>query len=214
MNNYKKYLKYKSKYLLEAKNMIGGDIEEISRLVYEDVPMINDTELLLDNILSVGLIRMRTEESITFFDYKSKEEKTISIHVSWRPYIKFDEPIQFHTSFRVNISFRSVVPNQLNSRGQRLIFLAALNCNKKMIDALVAMGINIAAKNSCDGSSIFHGIAWGKNKSSGEPQKTYREKVDLIQHSVRSENKNILLDVNSKNETFFDNLIARHPNKV
>jgi hypothetical protein len=254
MDYEKKYLKYKSKYNLKKSSLLrgggaimkGGSITAISDLVFRNVPMINRTDILFDNKIRIGPIGANgfTPTTITWYDTQIKEsdKKTIlSINEEWKPYIHFNTPVQVHAQYDVTISV-NIDPtdpehkpynlNTLNARGQTLLFVAALNCNKITFDALVAMGVKFLDKNSddslkkdgeghiiganMDNSTILHGIAWGKTDASDKPTKTYDEKVAFIQYIIARHPDTILLLFlkNSRQETMYDNLLMRHPDKM
>jgi hypothetical protein len=100
-------------------------------------------------------------------------------------------------------------------RGQTLLYLAAQNCNKQMFNALVAMGTNPLGLNR-DGSSILHGIAWGKLNERKQSIKTYDEKIqfmtDILQHYPQI--IPLQFQRNAAGETYFDNLLMRYPNTI
>ena len=202
--------------------MTGGNIDAIAGLVFRDVPMINRTDLLLDNIIRIRSIIQNgyTLNNIEWSDVSlpTENKKTnLLINDEWIPYIQFNEPAQFHTQYNVTISFKADIdPNTVNERGQTLLFLAAQNCNKQMIDALVAMGVRLTDINR-DGSTILHGTAWGKVYEQGQSIKTYDEKIAFIQEILgryRIETIPLLFRVNQRGETCYDNLLMRHPDKI
>jgi hypothetical protein len=69
-------------------------------------------------------------------------------------------------------------------REQTLLYLAAQNCNKQMFNALVALGADPMVVNS-NGSSILHGIAWGKLNEENQSIKTYEEKTHFMQDILK-----------------------------
>lgn len=236
MDYEKKYLKYKSKYNLKKSSLLGGggeimkggSIDAISNLVFRDVPMINRTDILHDNKIRIGPIIQDeyTPTTIIWYDVYKKEDdkKTIlSINEEWKPYIHFNKPVQVHAqndvTISVNIDPAKHIPyklNTLNARGQSLLYLAAQNCNKIMFDALVAMDAELTTLNG-NGSTILHGIAWGKLDTTDTPTKTYDEKVEFIQYVLqRYPTKTIplLFPKNRQGETMYDNLLMRHPDKI
>lgn len=198
--------------------MKGGNIDEISNLVFRDVPMINKPEKLGEKPERLAGVKPMYHTVILSGQqgYNTLESQDINITQAWTPYIEFKkiEPgngyIYFQLSFKENIFL-----NIVNSRGQTLLYLAAQNCNKIMFDALVAMGVNPKTLNS-DGSTILHGIAWGKTDASGKLTKTYDEKVKFIQYILQIYPDIILFlfHKNSRQETFYDNLLMRHPDKM
>jgi hypothetical protein len=230
MDYEKKYLKYKSKYNLKKSSLVrggekimtGGNIEVIATLVRNDTSMINKTELLGQKperlshdppkniIILSGQIRYMEE---------TLENKDIIITPAWTPYIHFDS-VKTQNGYKYFVlSFISsgtpINPNGLNSRGQTLLYLAAQNCNKIMFDALVAMGADPMVLNG-NGSSILHGIAWGK--LAGEPGviATYDEKKQFMEYIFVKypQTISLLFTKNSANETYFDNLLMRHPETI
>lgn len=217
--------------------MKGGNINAIADLVFRDVPMINKPELLGKK--SERLVSMKPQYNIVILSgVIGKFEETlvnqdISITPDWIPYIEFKHtPTQDGYKFFV-LSFKEGIDiNTLNSRGQTLLFLAARNCNKLMVDALVAMDARLLVKNSdgslkkdspehiigtnVDGSTILHGIAWGNVDKQGNSTKTYDEKVAFIQYILGRYPDTILLlfHKNLQKETIYDNLRIRHPDKM
>lgn len=235
MDYEKKYIKYKSKYNLKKNSLLGGgaimkggNINGFFDLVFRDVPMINRTDILLDNKIRIGPIGANgyTPTTITWFDSlkeQGNKNTNLSINEEWKPYIHFDTPVQVHAQNDVTISV-NIDPiytkpynlNTLNERGQTLLYLAAINCNKIIFDALVAMGAELTTLNG-DGSTILHGIAWGKIVQFSEPTKTYDEKVEFIQEILARYPKitiPLLFYKNSRQETMYDNLLMRHPDKM
>jgi hypothetical protein len=200
--------------------MTGGNIDAIADLVYRDVPMIDgEFKSTQENKVYVNVVPKDsppTEDTITWNEMNVNvfPNKHAHINVQWRQYIKFNEKF---TAGHITYSFKAGIdPNQHNSRGQTLLFLAAQNCNKQMIDALVAMGVRLTDINS-DGSTILHGIAWGKVNDQGQPIKTYDEKVAFmidILGRYPIETIPLLFRVNQRGETCYDNLLMRHPDKI
>lgn len=225
MDYEKKYLKYKSKYNLKKNSlkigggeiMTGGFIEVIATLVHNDTPMINKPELLgqkpekaADSKIMYDTIMLSAQMGETL------ESKGISITPAWSPYIKFIEKDLPGRYKYFKLSFIPPInPNAMNSRNQTLLYLAAQNCNKQMFDALVAMGVNPTVLNS-NGSSIFHGIAWGKLAGDQGKIATYDEKTQFMEYILATypQTVSLLFNRNSAKETYFDNLLMRHPDKI
>ena len=220
--------------------MKGGSIDAISDLVFRNVPMINRTDKLTDNIIRIGDVIVKKIETnqITWTNSNSLNAPEEKVYISdeWIPYIEFIHTRTSALRFTLmRLSFKEGInPNTHNSRGQTLLFIAALNCNKKMFDALVAMGASLSDRNSDgtvkeknsdgtvkginrDGSNILHGIAWGGVNAQGQPIKTYDEKVAFMQEILQKyphETIPLLFQVNIRGETFYDNLLMRHPDKI
>ena len=85
-----------------------------------------------------------------------------------------------------------------------------------MFDVLVAMGAGVTDINKVSQSNILHGIAWGKVNDQGHPIKTYDEKVAFIQYILQRypEASTLLFQKNVEEETWHDNLLMLHPNKI
>ncbi len=192
--------------------------------------------IVYENKVTVLFVETFSESEITWreneFTLDTKNKK-VYISDEWKPYIKFDKKTKLGRYTDISLSFKSDINlNTFNARGQTLLYLAALNCNKIMFDALVGMGVKFLDKNiddslkkdgedhiigtNIDGSTILHGIAWGKTDASGIPTKTYDEKVAFIQYILKIHPDTILLLFlkNSRQETFYDNLLMRHPDKM
>lgn len=232
MDYEKKYLKYKSKYNLKKSSLVrgggetimkGGSIDAISDLVFRNVPMIRSDSLyrgFYENTIQVVSVKKLETNQITWTDVDLLEapEKKVYISDEWIPYIQFiDSGIPAQRFTLIKLSFKEGInPNTHNSRGQTLLFIAALNCNKIMFDALVAMGASLTGINR-DGSTILHGIAWGGVNAQSQPIKTYEEKVAFMQEILQRyphETIPLLFQVNNRGETFYDNLLMRHPDKI
>jgi hypothetical protein len=238
MDYEKKYLKYKSKYNLKKSSLLGGmgekimkggNIDAIAYLVSRDVPMIkltdennndidtSNTIVFLDNrIQTNGLLEENTPSNIKWHSTQTKSSLNLSIDKSWESFIQFStiSDIRKNTT---TITFREGInPNSSNSQGKKLLYLAAQNCNKQMFDALVAMGAGVTDINRGGHSNILHGIAWGKVNDQGHPIKTYDEKVAFIQYILQRypEASTLLFQKNVEEETWHDNLLMLHPNKI
>jgi hypothetical protein len=229
MDYEKKYLKYKNKYNLKKSSLLGGgvimtggNIDAIANLVFRDVPMINRTDILLDNKIRIGPIihNSYTLNNIEWYDVtlqKENKKTNLSINDEWEPYIQFDKPTQVHAQYDVTISFKEGInPNTPNTRGQKLLYLAAQNCNKQMFDALIALGASVTGINETSHSNILHGIAWGKVNEQDQPIKIYDEKVAFMQNILQRHSRAItlLFQANAVGETYYDNLLIRHPDKI
>jgi hypothetical protein len=242
MDYEKKYLKYKSKYNLKKSSLVGGggimtggNIDAIAGLVFRDVPMIRADSIyrgFYENTIQVIKVKQLEPSQITWTenDLLEAPEKKVNISNEWAPYIQFiHSSIPSQRFTLIKISFKDgILPNQYNARGQTLLFLAAQNCNKQMIDALVAMGVRLTDINrdgninpvggiNRDGSTILHGIAWGKVNDQGRPIKTYDEKVAFmidILGRYPIETIPLLFRVNQRGETCYDNLLRRHQDKI
>ena len=233
MDYEKKYLKYKSKYNLKKSSLLGGgeaimtggNMDRIADLVSRDVPILRgDTEYksIQENKVYVNHVPQTTpptEDTITWKVMTiSGPEKKVYISDEWRPYIKFNNKIELGLkSVFVTYSFREGInPNLPNSRGQTLLYLAAQNCNKQMFDAIVAMGASVTDINRTSQSNILHGIAWGKVNEQGRPIKTYDEKVAFMQDILQRYPVAItlLFQKNAQGETYYDNLLMRHPETI
>ena len=177
MDYEKKYLKYKSKYNLKKSSLVrgggekimkGGNIDRIADLVFSNVPMIREDSThrgFNENTIQVNKVKKFEPSQITWtlVDLPHATENNVYISDEWKQYIQFsvsDIPPQRFTI--IKLLFKDMtIPNTFNRQGQTLLYLAAQNCNKQMFDTLVAMGADPMVLNH-DGSSILHGIAWGK----------------------------------------------------
>lgn len=233
MDYEKKYLKYKSKYNLKKSSLLGGgeaimtggNIDIIADLVSRDVPILRgDSEYksIQENKVYVNTVPKTTppsEDTITWKEMITVgPEKKVYISDDWRPYIKFNKEIGTGLkSVFITYSFREGInPNSPNSQGKTLLYLAAQNCNKQMFDAIVAMGAGVTDINRTSQSNILHGIAWGKVNEQGRPIKTYDEKVAFMQDILQRYPVAItlLFQKNAQGETYYDNLLMRHPDKI
>jgi hypothetical protein len=221
--------------------MKGGDINAISDLVFRNVPMIRSDSLykgFYENTIQVVKVKKLETNQITWTDVDLLEapEKKVYISDEWIPYIQFiDSGIPSIRFTLIKLSFKEGInPNTHNSRGQTLLFIAALNCNKIIFDSLVAMGASLSDRNSdgtvkeknsdgtvkginIDGSNVLHGIAWGGLNAQDRPIKTYEEKVAFMQEILQRyprETIPLLFQVNIRGETCYDNLLMRHPDKI
>jgi hypothetical protein len=224
--------------------MKGGNIDAIADLVFKDVPMTSPYNKQgkhdgwKDNKLHVLYPTKKTSDTqINTISERERENMPFSITGGWTKYINIDTSL-IGTNSEITISFKILIPtinpNNPNKRGQTLLYLAAQNCNQLMFDALVAMDadpmvlnkhINIsdigqldlpAILKQPDSGSILHGIAWGKVDEQGKSTKTYDEKVAFIQYILGRYPDTILLlfHKNLQGETFYDNLLMRHPDKM
>ena len=236
MDYEKKYLKYKSKYNLKKSSLVGGgekimkggNIGRIAALVYNNVPMTTEyipkTEHDGWNGNKLRVLNPSKKISETQIEIYILPKNTLfSITDDWIEYIDINtSPV--HSFSDITISFKPdpIDPEQKpynlntpNQRGQTLLYLAAQNCNKQMFDTLVAMGADPMVLNS-NSSSILHGIAWGK--LAGEPGviATDDEKNQFMEYILKRypQTISLLFTKNSAQETYFDNLLMRHPEKI
>ena len=237
MDYEKKYLKYKSKYNLKKSSLLGGgeaimtggNMDRIADLVSRDVPMIkltdennNDIDTantigFLDNrIQTNGLLKEKTPSNIKWHSTQTKSLLNLSIDKSWESFIQFSTMSDIRKN-TTTITFREDIdPNSPNLQGRKLLYLAAQNCNKQMFNALVAMGALLTGINQTSHSNLLHGIAWGKFDEQGRPIKTYDEKVAFMQDILQRYPDTIplLFEVNAKRETWYENLLMCHPDKI
>ncbi len=205
--------------------MTGGNIDAIADLVSKDVPILRGDSVyksIQENKVYVNTVPKDlppSEDTITWKEMiMVGPEKKVYISDEWRPYIKFNNKINLGLkSVFITYSFREgIKPNSPNSQGRKLLYLAAQNCNKQIFDALVAMGAGITDINRTSNSNILHGIAWGKVNEQGRPIKTYDEKVVFMQDILQRypDTIHLLFQKNAQGETYYDNLLMRHPNKI
>lgn len=224
--------------------MKGGDIGIIADLVFRDVPMTSpynkqgENDGWNGNKLHVLYPTIKTSPTqINTISEHERENMPFSITDGWKEYIDIDtSPVRMNSD--ITISFKILIPtinpNNPNKRGQTLLYLAAQNCNQLMFDALVAMGADPMVLNKHikisdigqldlptiltrpDSGSILHGIAWGKVDEQGKSTKTYDEKVAFMYEILSKYPKTIplLFHKNFQGETFYDNLLMRHPDKI
>ena len=167
-----------------TRKQVGGNIDVLSSLIYENVPIIIES---------------------------------VKINPLWASYIKrpYSDPTkpgdsQSGEPLDITPLFRELI-NTKNSRGQTLSYLACLNCNLILYELMRRSGANAELKND-NGSTILHGVAWGNdNRPGGAP--TYEEKKRMLEMIIRRI-PHLVLDENAMKETFYHNLMYKHPDKV
>jgi len=237
MDYEKKYLKYKSKYNLKKSSLLGGmgeeaimkggNIDAIAELVFGDVPMTSpykkqgEHDGWTGNILHV-LYPTYKLSNTQITSTSPHQYMPFSIFDRWTDYIDINTS-DVGINSNIIISFKEgIVPNarpvnsDIKINGKTLLYLAAQNCNKQMFDALVAMGAGVTDINRGSHSNILHGIAWGKVNEHGHPIKTYDEKVAFMQYILQKypETNTLLFQKNAQGESYYDNLLTRHPDKI
>jgi hypothetical protein len=209
------------------KIMKGGNIDRIAELVFMDARMISRQELL--GVVPERLVGVKPMyDTIILLGQTGEYEQTLQnqtivISPLWTHYIEF-KTIEPHDGYKYyKLSFKEGInPNNTSSAqngtilGKKLLYLAAQNCNKQMFDVLVAMGAGVTDINKVSQSNILHGIAWGKVNDHGHPINTYDEKVAFMQYILQKypETITLLFQKNAQGETFYDNLLMRHPDKI
>jgi hypothetical protein len=169
------------------RKQVGGDITELSTLIYNNIsPFVDDEPFK-------RIIKPEWAKYITKPSYNSSQPMA-----------------RMSNSLEATQLLKDII-NQRNSRGQTLLFLAGLNCNSKLIDLLRRFGANEKIIND-DGSTILHGIAWGNDKRPGGPP-TYEEKERMLQEIIPIIPK-LVLNKNDKGETFYHNLMYKYPETV
>lgn len=112
--------------------------------------------------------------------------------------------------FEATELFKSLI-NTKNSFGQTPLYLACKNSNFKLYNLLRRFGADPKIKNG-NNSTILHGIAWGNDDRPGGPP-TYKEKIDMLQQIIGTVPE-LIFDINTNDETFYHNLMCRHPETI
>jgi ankyrin repeat protein len=174
----------KKKY---TRKQIGGDIDELSHLVYYNIsPFIND-------------------------------EPYRGIKPEWQKYIVIPPPSSEYPNARMSINpqptelLKNLINGQ-NRRGQTLLNLASKNSNLQLYNLLIRFGANPKIKNNIDSSTVLHGIAWGNDDRPGGPP-TYEEKLSMLQQII-GRVPELIFDINQNGETFYHNLMYKHPETI
>jgi hypothetical protein len=200
MNNnyYRKYIKYKTKYLnlqsggaftdAEAKDLIN----KLSTLIFNNTPMTHNVKSTVEG----GPVRSEvTPEWAPFIILSSSREHMWSI-TSIKP--------EMEDLFK-NLHNGKVI---YNDRGQTLLYIALNRGHENLVKFLINRDYNINLLNK-DGGSILHGIAWSDVY-------TFDQKINRIRDMLCSLYKytNPVLHKNAKDETWLDNLLYRHPKEL
>lgn len=145
MNDYQKYVKYKTKYLNEvSRRQSAGDgsVEDLSKLIWTGKDMTK---------------RMARGQGDFYRDINDKKDE------NWTPYISMDGQKIVPTKI-----LRQIV-NTKNSRGQTFLYSAARKCNRQLIEVLLEAGANIndpcvvgTESGRNDGDTAIHGITFGE----------------------------------------------------
>jgi ankyrin repeat protein len=185
------YCKYESIYMnLINKNHLDdvmNDIDTLTDLIFKNISPFADTSALSD-----------------------------IIH-EWTPFIEHCNYITNVPMARMTARLQATqqmtdIINTNNSRGQTPLYVACLNNNMKIYNLLKRLGANPLTLNT-DNSTILHGIAWGNDdRSEGGP--TYEEKIESLKVLIIGSCGSLVLSKNDHNETYYDNLIIRHKDKM
>ena len=173
----------KKKY---TRKQIGGDIDELSHLVYNNIsPFINDE---------------------TYRGIKPEWQKYIEI-----PPFPRNQPIDRMIINPQPTQLLKDLINTKNGFGQTLLYLACLNSNLKLYELLKSFGANPKIVNGND-STVLHGIAWGNDDRPGGPP-TYEEKLSMLKQIIKTVPE-LILNINQNGETFYHNLMYKHPETI
>jgi hypothetical protein len=168
-----------------TRKQVGGNIDELTRLIYENVPIEMGSNI---NPLWASYIT-RPPHVLT---QQSQDSHSL------------EEPLSITELFKGLI-------NTPNSRGQTPLYLACLNCNLRLYNLLRNYGVDFETKTPMN-STILHGVAWGNDKRPGGAP-TYEEKERMLQMIIPYIPR-LVLDKNAMGETFYHNLMSKHPNKI
>ncbi len=170
------------------RKQVGGNIDDLTRLIYFNIsPFVDDEPFK-------RIIKPEWAKYITKPSYNSSQPMA-----------------RMSISLEATELLKELINIKNSSHGQTPLYVACLNCNKEMYDLLVRFGANQEITNT-DHSTILHGIAWGNDQRPGGPP-TYEEKERMLQEIIPIIPK-LVLNKNAKGETFYHNLMYRHPDTV
>jgi hypothetical protein len=220
MNNnyYRKYIKYKTKYL-NLQSGGAGTSAEVAEIEHnsEHIKIIDDVSDLIFNMVPL--------ESVI------NPSMGTQITPVWSPYIDLSRSGSTPKSGIITELFKNKINGNIiyNSRGQTLLYIALSQRNMPAVIFLIRdckVDITLLNKNN---NSILHAIAWSDKYS-------YDEKINLIINMrtltvncshlkdllnqkdtplamFMDYNKDFTLTKNSAGETWVDNLLQKHPNR-
>ena len=167
-----------------TRKQVGGDMDELTRLIQDDVPIIIDRVRI--NPLWASYIQY------PYSDPSQPGSKQSGSQLISTPLLK------------------SLI-NKKNKSGQTLLYLACRNSNLELYNFLRNDGANEEIIND-DGSTILHGIAWGNEYKPGGPP-TYAKKMTMLQEIIGTVPQ-LIFSINANSETFFHNLMFKHPETI
>jgi hypothetical protein len=200
MNNnyYRKYIKYKTKYLnlqsggaftdAEAQDLIN----KLSTLIFNNTPMTHEVKSTVEWAPFMTEVTPEWAPFITLRPSREQQWSTASIKPEMEDLFK-------------NLHNGKVI---YNDRGQTLLYIALNRGHENLVNFLISRDSDINLLNK-DGGSILHGIAWSDVY-------TFDQKINRIRDMLCTLYKytNPVLQKNAKGETWLDNLLYRHPKEL